>query len=391
MKNMTQLKRIFGTILIGMLLVSCNGRAAADPAATQTPAPATRLTVSSVVEGHIVPSQYTSLFFFSAGTVSEVWVKQGSEVKKGDVLARLGDRESFQAAVTAAQLELASAQRQVDDLQAKAALVSGQAQADLATSQRDYVNAAQKLADLDTDAYQTKQDNANTDVNKAKDDLKTAQDDFDKVKNLGTDNTVRKNANTKFKDAQKKYDNLVRTRDLLVNNLETARAQVALTKARWDDALKTRDDTQQGVNTKDLTLANARLTSANAQVSAAQAAIKHLDLVAPYDSKVVKVDLNPGEQTTPSTTVIEVADLSAWYVETSDLTEMDVVAITQGQKASLIPDALPDLNLNGTVESIGDTDVEKSGYIDYMVRIRLDKTDPALRWGMTVKVTFIKK
>ena len=28
---------------------------------------------------------------------------------------------------------------------------------------------------------------------------------------------------------------------------------------------------------------------------------------------------------------------------------------------------------------------------DYVVRIRLDKSDPALRWGMTVKVTFIKK
>ncbi len=391
MKNNTQLKQIFAAVLISILLVGCNGRAGADPAVTATTAPAARLTVSSVVEGHIVPSQHTSLFFYNAGTISEVLLKQGTAVKKGDVLARLGDRESFQAAEAAAQLELASAQRQLDDLQAKAALVSGQAQVDLANDQHDYINAAQTLADLDTDAYQTKLDNANTDISKAKDDLKTAQDDFDKVSNLSTDNTDRKNADTKLKDAQKKYDDLVRTRDLQVNALDTARAQAALTKARWDDAVKTRDDTQQGANPKDLTLANDRLASAKAQLAAAQAATLHLDLVAPYDCKVVKVDLNPGEQATPSTPVIEVADLSTWYVETSDLTEKDVVAISEGQKASLIPDALPDLSLGGTVDSIGDTFVDKSGDIDYVVRIRLDKTDPALRWGMTVKVTFIKK
>lgn len=391
MKNIAQLTRIFGAILIGLLLVSCKGQAGADSAATPTSIPAARLTVSSVVEGHVVPSQYTSLFFYSEGTVSDVLVKQGDQVKKGDVLARLGDRESFQAALAAAQLEQASAQRQLDDLQAKAALVSGQAQVDLANTQHDYINAAQTLSDLDTDAYQTKVDNANTDISKAKDDLKTAQDDFDKVSNLSTDNADRKSADTKLKDAQKKYDDLVRTRDLLVNALDTARAQAALTKARWDDALKTRDDTSQGANPKDLTLANDRLASANAQLAAAQAAIQHLDLVAPYDCKVVKVDLNPGEQATPSTPVIEVADLSTWYVETSDLTEKDVVAIIEGQKASLVPDALPDLALNGTVETISDTFVDKSGDIDYVVRIRLDNTDPALRWGMTVKVTFIKK
>ncbi len=390
MKNVTPLKQIFTFMLLSLLMVGCSANANAATVATQTPS-ATRSSGSSIVEGHVVPSQHTSLSFYSAGVVSEVLVKQGDSVKKGDILARMGDREPANAALAAAQLELANAQRQLDDLNTKAALVSGQAQADLATAQRDYINAAQKLADLDTDAYQTKLDNANTDVSKAKDDLKTANDDFDKVKNLSTDSAERKSADTKRKDAQKKYDDLVRVRDLLVNDLDNAHAQVAFTKARWDDALKTRDDTNSGPNPKDLVLANDRLANANAQLAAAQSALKHLDLAAPYDSKVVKIDLHAGEQATPSTPVIEVADMSAWYIETSDLTEKDVVAITTGQKATIVPDALPDVAMNGSVESIGDTFVEKSGDIDYAVRILLDKPDPALRWGMTVKITFIKK
>jgi HlyD family secretion protein len=389
MMNFTNYKRGFIFFLLNLLLISCSAFASNHSAATPTPA-ATSSGGPSIFEGHVVPNQYTSLFFYSTGVVSDVLVKQGDDVKKGDILARLGDREPANAALAAAQLELANAQRQLDDLNTRAALVSAQAQADLTTAQRDYTNATQKLADLDTADYQTRLDNANTDISKAKDDLKTANDDFDKVKNLSTDNTDRKNADTKLKDAQKKYDDLVRVRDLLVNDLDTAQAQAALTKARWDEALNTRDDTKNGPDPKDMALANDRLANANAQLTAAQSSLEHLDLKAPYDCTVVKVDLHPGEQATPGTPVIEVADMSTWYVETSDLTEKDVVAITNGQKATIVPDALPEVTMNGSVESISDFFVEKSGDINYVVRILVEKPDAALRWGMTVNVTFVK-
>ena len=44
--------------------------------------------------------------------------------------------------------------------------------------------------------------------------------------------------------------------------------------------------------------------------------------------------------------------------------------------------------MNGTVESIDQTYVERSGDITYVVRIKIDEPDPFLRWGMTVVVTF---
>jgi hypothetical protein len=65
-----------------------------------------------------------------------------------------------------------------------------------------------------------------------------------------------------------------------------------------------------------------------------------------------------------------------------------VVEVQLGQKVTVVPDALPDLELAGTVEEISDTFQEKQGDVTYTVRIRLDEVDPRLRWGMTVVVTF---
>ena len=51
-------------------------------------------------------------------------------------------------------------------------------------------------------------------------------------------------------------------------------------------------------------------------------------------------------------------------------------------------DALPELEMKGTVEKISDVFEEKRGDITYTVRLLLSNPDPALRWGMTVRVEF---
>jgi hypothetical protein len=84
------------------------------------------------------------------------------------------------------------------------------------------------------------------------------------------------------------------------------------------------------------------------------------------------------------------ADFSPWRVETDDLTEIEVPDVFVGQKATISPDALPDLELSGTVEYISGLYEEKRGDVTYTARILLDEDDPRLRWGMTVVVTFEK-
>ena len=85
------------------------------------------------------------------------------------------------------------------------------------------------------------------------------------------------------------------------------------------------------------------------------------------------------------------SDPSQWYVETSDLTEKEVVALRVGQKVAVTADALPDSHMLGTIESISQTSVEKAGDITYVARIAISDPDPELRWGMTVKNSFQAK
>jgi hypothetical protein len=46
------------------------------------------------------------------------------------------------------------------------------------------------------------------------------------------------------------------------------------------------------------------------------------------------------------------------------------------------------LELKGSIESIADYFVEKSGDITYRVRVKLEQTDPRLKWGMTTETRF---
>ncbi len=81
-------------------------------------------------------------------------------------------------------------------------------------------------------------------------------------------------------------------------------------------------------------------------------------------------------------------DTSAWYVETSDLSELDVVEIGVGQSVEVTADALPDVVMTGVVESISAAPRIQGSDILYTAQIRMDEVDPSLRWGMTMEVTF---
>jgi hypothetical protein len=76
--------------------------------------------------------------------------------------------------------------------------------------------------------------------------------------------------------------------------------------------------------------------------------------------------------------------------ETDNLTEVEVVDIEPAQMVTIVPDAIPELTLQGKVESISQVFEEKNGDITYTTKILLVAYDSRLRWGMTVLVTFQK-
>jgi len=135
-------------------------------------------------------------------------------------------------------------------------------------------------------------------------------------------------------------------------------------------------------------MAESRISSAKARLASAQADLKNLELHTPIDGQVIELNLKEGEQIAAATPLVLVADTSEWFVETDNLTEIDVVSVEPGQTAMLVPDAIPDLQMEGQVEAIKDVFEEKRGEITYTTRILVKNPDPRLRWGMTVVSTF---
>jgi multidrug efflux pump subunit AcrA (membrane-fusion protein) len=386
-------KKVFSLMVTllaaALLLTACDALGAEE-----TEAPAALPTVvamrdtSVIVEGRIVPREDVDLFFMTGGEVAEVLVSEGDQVTRGQVLARLGDRESYQASITAAELELTLAQQAMDDLMRTTSLAYQESRQQLLQTEAAKLDAEEQLEELDTDAYQDKIDTANVKLADEEEDLQDAQEEFDKYANLDEDNPDRKNAEDALEDAQTAYDQAARERDRLVNDLEQAKVNVALTNAQYQEAQFRLEQRTDGPDAQQLAAVEARLNNAQAQLSAAQAAMDNLNLLAPFDGTIAKVSLTEGETVLPNRTVMVIADLTEWYVETTDLTENEVVSITVGQTALVVPDALPDVEMSAQVESIGQTYMEIAGDITYTARLLLADPDPQLRWGMTVEVEF---
>jgi HlyD family secretion protein len=154
-----------------------------------------------------------------------------------------------------------------------------------------------------------------------------------------------------------------------------------LKKALYEEAQRAYDRVKDGPDEDQLAMVEARLSAAEANVSA-------FAVTAPFDGAVMDVNVAVGDQVGPETWAIKIADTSAWYVETSDLTELEVVKIALGLKADIIPDALDDAKMTGVVESISQAFTLQGGDVLYKVKIKMDDVDPRVLWGMTVEITF---
>lgn len=361
--------------------------AVAQSEPTQVPVVTERGVV--IAEGRLAPLRSSTISFSSGGELGELLVSEGDVVAQGDVLARLGKRESLEAALSQANLELLVAQQDLDDLQETAELSREHCMQTLVEAQIALLEAQRTLDDLDTEDFQEQLDDHIIGVQEAKDELDDASEELEKYQDLDPDHATRKNAQTNYDEALDAYNDAVYDRDSLQNQLNRARAAVSLASARLEDAQREYDKWKDGPDPDTLTLAEARVSFAAAQVAAAQRALDNTELTAPYSGMIVDLyDLHPGESVTPGLPVVTLADFSAWIVETRDLTELDVVNVEPGQEVEVIPDALPDLKMAGTVESIAQVFTERSGDILYTVRIRLDESDSRLRWGMTVSAVF---
>lgn len=390
----TLFKALVAILLIGISLGLSGCQAINNTTQEATPIPTITGTTNTLVEGRLVPVSNVNLSFNLGGVIRDVFVGEGDLVSEGQAIAELDQRERLEALVTTAELEVINARQALKTLNENAEVSSAAALQRVATARDAFRDAERYLNNLKSGSRGTDIDKARADVVLLKDRLEQAQKDFAAYENKPEDNVTRAQYLSRLADAQRKYDDVVR----LLNNLEgtpsdidlgIAEANLSLAQADLNLAEQKYEDVKNGPDPDDLEIAEARVRAAETALESAQANLSDIQLTAPISGTVVKLDVKKGEQAIPGVPVVVIADLSSWQVETEDLNEMELTGIQVGQRVVIIPDALPDLELVGEVESISQLFEIKFGDVTYTTKIALTQNDPRLRWGMTVSVQFV--
>ncbi len=327
-----------------------------------------------IAEGKVTPVKSAALSFTTGGTVAQVSVALGEQVKAGQALAQL-DTKQLEFQLAQAEANLAAAQAKLNQLK------RGPTADDLAAAQQSLASAQ---AAYDSLLHPSPNDliALKSDMDKAKAALDQAQAAYDRV---GGDSNANagmlpqraavQSASIDYQKAQSAYNAKLNPTNAQV---QAALAAVQTAKDQLAKLQPTADD---------LAVAQANVNAAQAARDLAADKLKDAKLVAPFSGTVASLDIDPGEFAAPGATVLRLADTSAWQIETTDLTELNIAKVRAGMPATLTFDAVPELELSGKVANIKPYGESKQGDIVYTVIVAPDQPDARLRWNMTAKVT----
>ncbi len=358
-------KKLAVTIILSatlLTLAACSSPAISNQALAAT-LPVATATSGTIVEGRVEPVRYVNIALNTSGLVSDVLNAEGDQVTAGQVVARLKSNQAQaleSARATAAQNltnayeNLRDAQYALDNFDVPSDF-TGQTPAEAVSQTLEKLNAAR-------DAYEPYRyqfwdskygylDLSNSDAYKF-------------VRNRINQDAV--DAKRRVDDAWSMYRKAIQWMGL-DTDLKTAQANV-------DQAQKDYNALQD--------------TSFSENTVGIRAALANAEVRAPFAGTITDLNLKVGELASPGQTVMTLADFSSWVIKTTDLTEMDVVNVKQGQPVTVTLNAIPGVTLNGMVQSIAQNYSENLGNIVYEATVLLTDRDPGIRWGMTAEVNF---
>ncbi len=355
--------------------------------ANTTTAQVTRTTLITSVDstGSIIPEATVDLSFETSGTVDQVKVAVGDQVKKGDVLTTL-DSSDLQLKVTQAE------QAYVVEQLTYSETVQAEPN-DIAVAQAAYNSAvaAYNAARQDYAGLADKEATQCSSLTTAKTNLDQAQTAYDRLasdhqaKNyLNSDWGPFQNVVNALSNAQSAYNlalancNVTKL-SLNDGSLRSAQAQVQSAKANLDSLISPRAEKQIQAAAA---LEQVRLSLEQAKRNLAEATI-----VAPFDGVITAVNVTAGG-TSGSSAAITIADTRQLHVDVL-VDETEIASVQVGQEATLTLDALSGITLTGQVANIDPNGTISSGVVNYKVRVNLDSTDTALKLDMTANASIV--
>ncbi|MBU2609358.1 MAG: efflux RND transporter periplasmic adaptor subunit [Chloroflexi bacterium] len=386
---------IFGAVVIvagiaGAYWLNTQNQASAAAGQFQTvKAERGTLTATIGATGTVRAHQTAILTWQTSGSVETVIVNIGDSVAAGDVLATLAET-SLPQSVILAQADLVTAQRNLDNL-LDSNTQSAQAQVNLVQAQEDY-DSDEATLDMMLAANRggTSADiqNAEAELTLAEESYDQAESAYDDVKDRSGDEwdwskaqayTNLYNATQSLEDAQ---DNL--NFFLFVpsgNDIDEARAELALARAQLEDAQREWDRLKDGPDADDV-------EALRAKVAAIQATLNMTRLTAPLGGTVSVVNVMPGDQVNAGANGFRLDDLSHLLADV-EVSEVDINSVKVGQPVVITFDAILGKEYHGQVTQVAQVGDVAQGAVNFTVTVEISDADAQVKPGMTAAVTVV--
>jgi len=448
-----QMKKVFLSVTMLVLLVACQA-APGSVSRDQQRGIETELVqrgnleITVGADGVVEAYQTAFLLWQISGTVGQVDVREGEQVSKDQVLARL-EQTSLPQAIILAKSEAVAAQRAIDDLMfsrvqqaqalqavelAEQALedaqnpddVQAKAQEEVANAQKAVEETRRQFEILNTPPSQSAIDQAYANLILAENVLNTTLQNIEKIEKKlrkperlympwesrklysrileGLETKLLRDQRS-FEEAEKKYNRLLDPPNPV--DLALAQANLAMAEAQLNQAEREWERVKDGLSPAEIAVLQARLAdaqrewerlkdgpvaadinAAEARLAAAQATLKLTRLEAPFPGTVTMVDIKPGDQVAPGSLALRLDDLSHLVVETQ-VSEVDINRIQPGQPVVLTFDSILAKEYQGVVVEVPAVAESLQGVVTFNVKVELTNADELLKPGMTTSVTFV--
>lgn len=295
------------------------------------------LRVSITGAGVLGARQSVDLAFSTRGAVVELNVALGDTVKEGDVLARLGDTESLDAALASAELAYLEASQELATLQQNAGVSLAQAYLDWVTARASHEEA---LSDYQRTNYARCGQDVNT---RNAETLEHARDRLASI-TPGVDG---------WTEARNAYDTALANYNYCIayTTDEKSEAKATLDLAgltmQQAEAKYNRLKAGSGIDPDELALAEAKVNEAETRLAENKKDLAGATLVAPIAGKVTYLAAGQGE-IIGTEKFITISDLSLPTLEIN-VDEADLDKLEAGNPAYVVFDALPAKVFTGQV------------------------------------------
>jgi HlyD family secretion protein len=283
----------------------------------------------------------------TGGRVDSIAVREGDQVKQGQLLVRISDTE-VQAQLRGAAAKVTAAQQQAQQAQLQIAVVESQIR-------ESQLNGLQSQQDSKGRVYQAASTVASLEaqLKQAKAQLALAKVTRDRYAKL-----VQEGAVTQEQDDQQEtsYQNALATVESAQKQIDAAVGGLALAQSySLNPGIR---DAQLGALLRQRQSAQSQLKAAEADIKNAQEAqkqiqaqIDYLNITSPINGVVTARSKEPGAVVTNGQTVLSLLDLNTVYLR-GYVPEGDIGRIRVGQKAHVFIDSDPTKPLDAKVAAI---------------------------------------